>query len=86
MGLESVGDLALHIILTKLGPEDTARVACVSKRFRASASEDPLWFRFCSQDLGVTNPVDPHGNPAPSFKVTLLSNFGVIPLFFLILR
>ncbi|XP_028757198.1 F-box protein SKIP16 [Neltuma alba] len=70
MGLESVGDLALHIILAKLGPEDIARVACVSKKFRSSASEDSLWFRVCSQDLCVTNPVDPLGNPVPSFKVT----------------
>ncbi|KAK4286600.1 hypothetical protein QN277_003132 [Acacia crassicarpa] len=69
MGLESVGDLALHIILNKLGPEDIARVACVSKRFRSSASEDSLWFRVCSQDLCVTNPVDLLGNPLPSFKV-----------------
>ncbi|KAF7824341.1 F-box protein SKIP16 [Senna tora] len=70
MGLESVGDLALHIILSKLGPEDTARIACVSKRFRASASEDSLWLRICSQDLDVSNPIDPLGNPVPSFKVT----------------
>uniref|UniRef100_A0A2P2PS34 Uncharacterized protein n=1 Tax=Rhizophora mucronata TaxID=61149 RepID=A0A2P2PS34_RHIMU len=30
MGLETVGDLVLHIILMKLGPKDTARVACIS--------------------------------------------------------
>ena len=69
MGLDSVGDFALHMILTKLDPEDTARIACVSKRFRDSASEQPLWFQFCKDELGLTEPVDPLGNPAPSFKV-----------------
>lgn len=69
MGLEAVGDLALHIILRKLGAEESARAACVSKQLRASASEDPLWSHFCAQDLHLHQPLDPHGNLAPSFKV-----------------
>nr|XP_011457254.1 PREDICTED: F-box protein SKIP16 isoform X2 [Fragaria vesca subsp. vesca] len=70
MGLEAVGDLALHIILRKLGAEESARAACVSKQLRASASEDPLWSHFCAQDLHLHQPLDPHGNLAPSFKAS----------------
>ncbi|KAM5570174.1 F-box protein SKIP16 [Rosa sericea] len=68
MGLEAVGDLALHIILSKLGAEESGRAACVSKQLRASASEDPLWSHFCAQELHLSQPLDPHGNLAPSFK------------------
>ncbi|KAH7572835.1 hypothetical protein JRO89_XS03G0021700 [Xanthoceras sorbifolium] len=68
MGLESVGDLALHIILLKLGPKDTAVVACVNKKFRITASEECLWSKFCSEDLDLHAPLDPNGNLAPSFK------------------
>ncbi|KAK9287660.1 hypothetical protein L1049_016097 [Liquidambar formosana] len=42
MELEGLGELALHIILLKSGPENTAAVACVSKIFRDSASDDSL--------------------------------------------
>ncbi|XP_056171314.1 F-box protein SKIP16 [Syzygium oleosum] len=68
MELESVGDLALHVILTKLGPEDVGRVACVNRKLRLSAAEDTLWSRFCSQELDLSAPLDPHGDPLPSFK------------------
>ncbi|KFK42940.1 hypothetical protein AALP_AA1G058400 [Arabis alpina] len=68
MGLEDAGDLVLHIILTKTGPENTARVACVSKSLKLSASEESLWSIFCSIDLNITTPIDPHGDSAPSFK------------------
>ncbi|ESQ36310.1 hypothetical protein EUTSA_v10007687mg [Eutrema salsugineum] len=68
MGLEDAGDLVLHIILSKIGPENTARVACVSKRLQVSASEESLWSIFCSIDLNISTPLDPHGDPAPSFK------------------
>ncbi|XP_041000256.1 F-box protein SKIP16-like [Juglans microcarpa x Juglans regia] len=70
MGLESVGDLALHVILTKLGPKETATAACVNKKLRSLASEDSLWFKFCSQDLHLNHPLDPLGNSTPSFKVS----------------
>ncbi|OMP03941.1 hypothetical protein COLO4_10086 [Corchorus olitorius] len=69
MGLEGLGDLALHIILSKLGPEDTVRASCVSRRLRLSTSEDSLWAQFCFQDLHLSSPQDHQGNPAPSFKV-----------------
>lgn len=69
MGLEAVGDLALHTILSKLEAEDSARAACVSKKLRASASEDSLWSHFCARDLDLSQPLDPHGNLTPSFKV-----------------
>lgn len=72
MGLEIVGDLALNVILSGLGPKDTAKVACLSKRFKAAASEESLWSKFCSDDLDLASPLDPLGNPAPSFKVLLL--------------
>ncbi|KAI9194456.1 hypothetical protein LWI28_006191 [Acer negundo] len=68
MGLESVGDLALHVVLSKLGPKDTALVSCVNKRLKINASEDCLWSKFCSQDLDLHDPLDPNGNIAPSFK------------------
>ncbi|KAJ9178542.1 hypothetical protein P3X46_010420 [Hevea brasiliensis] len=68
MGLEAVGDLALNEILSELGPKETAKVACVNKRFKASATEDSLWSKFCSRDLDLSAPVDPQGNPVPSFK------------------
>ncbi|KAK3204385.1 hypothetical protein Dsin_018431 [Dipteronia sinensis] len=68
MGLESVGDLALHVVLSKLGPKDTALVSCVNKRLKITASEDSLWSKFCSQDLDLHAPLDPNGDRAPSFK------------------
>ncbi|KAK9288152.1 hypothetical protein L1049_016600 [Liquidambar formosana] len=82
MGLEGVGDLELHIILSKLGPKITAVISCVSKKFRDSASDDSLWFKFCSDDLDLSVPVDPYGNPAPSFKATYelwQEAFGMYP-------
>ncbi|KAL3635042.1 F-box protein skip16 [Castilleja foliolosa] len=68
MALENVGGLAMHIILSKLGPLQAASIACLSKRFRVWASEDTLWAQFCSDDLDLSSPVDPYGNPTPSFK------------------
>ncbi|XP_020217747.1 F-box protein SKIP16 [Cajanus cajan] len=68
MGLESVGDLAINVILKKLGAEDIARVACASKRFRSSASEDTLWMNLCFHELALTQPQDHLGNLLPSFK------------------
>ncbi|CAK7322645.1 unnamed protein product [Dovyalis caffra] len=70
MGLESVGDLAFNIILTKLGPKETAKVSCVSKKFKDLALEESLWSLFCRQDLDLSAPLDHHGNPLPSFKAT----------------
>ncbi len=71
MQLEAVGDLGLHIILSKLGPENVGKVACVSKKLLLSASEDSLWSKFCSDELGLASPVDPLGDPVPSFKVII---------------
>ena len=70
MGLEELEDLVLHTILSKLGPKDSARAACVSNKLRSSASEDSLWSIFCFQDLDLKEPLDPLGNPTPSFKVS----------------
>ncbi|KAJ6859969.1 F-box protein SKIP16-like isoform X1 [Populus alba x Populus x berolinensis] len=70
MGLDSVGDLALNIILKKLGPKETAKVSSVSKRFKDLASEKSLWSLFCLRDLDLSAPLDHHGNPLPSFKAT----------------
>ncbi|XP_010522171.1 PREDICTED: F-box protein SKIP16 [Tarenaya hassleriana] len=82
MGLEEAGDLVLHIILSELGPEGSARVSCVSKRLRVFASEDSLWSLFCFRDLNLSTPLDPHGNLSPSFKAAYLSwreAFGMYP-------
>lgn len=76
MGLESVGDLAIHVILSKLGAQDTARVACVSKRFCSSASDDTLWINHCFHELALTQPLDHLGNPLSSFKVGISAVFG----------
>ncbi|XP_022874657.1 F-box protein SKIP16-like [Olea europaea var. sylvestris] len=73
MELETVGSLAMHIILSKLGPSDVASVSCVGKRFHVWASDDSLWAKFCSFDLELSSPHDPHGNPAPSFKAAYLA-------------
>ncbi|KAI3700854.1 hypothetical protein L2E82_45494 [Cichorium intybus] len=68
IGLESIGGLAIHIILSKLGPSDAAAVACVNKRFKDWASDESLWSSFCAQELNLSSPIDPLGNPCPSFK------------------
>ncbi|KAL6528073.1 F-box protein skip16 [Orobanche hederae] len=68
MGLESVGGLAMHMILSKLGPLEAASVACLSQRFRVWASEDSLWAQFCFRDLDLSSPRDSYGNPTASFK------------------
>nr|XP_027117529.1 F-box protein SKIP16-like isoform X1 [Coffea arabica] len=67
--LESVGGLAMHVILSKLAPNDAASVACVSRRFRTWASDDDsLWSKFCSDDFQLNSPLDPVGNPTATFK------------------
>ncbi|KAI3700856.1 hypothetical protein L2E82_45497 [Cichorium intybus] len=68
IGLESIGGLAIHIIVSKLGPSDAAAVACVNKRFKDWASDESLWSSFCAQELNLSSPIDPLGNPSPSFK------------------
>jgi F-box protein 3 len=82
MGLERVGDLALNVILTKIGAKDTARIACVSKRLSLSASEESLWSKFCNDDLLLSYPIDPQGNPTSSFKLAYQlwrEAFGMYP-------
>ncbi|KAK4566617.1 hypothetical protein RGQ29_002759 [Quercus rubra] len=68
MDLEAMGDLVLHTILSNLTPKDTAIAACVSNKLKSSASADILWSKFCSQELDLNEPIDPLGNPTPSFK------------------
>ncbi|XP_019055583.1 PREDICTED: F-box protein SKIP16 isoform X2 [Nelumbo nucifera] len=69
MGFEDVGDFGIHLIISRLGPKDVAVLACVNKRLRVSASEENVWRKFCSEDLDLSAPEDPSGNPASSFKV-----------------
>lgn len=69
MGLGSINDNVLHIVLSQLSPKEVALVSCVEKRLKLSASDDGLWANICSQDLDLHTPLDPHGNLAPSFKV-----------------
>ncbi|CAL5211591.1 unnamed protein product [Lathyrus oleraceus] len=68
MDLESVGDLAIQLIMENLKPEDIATISCVSNRFRSFTSHDSLWFKICSTELSLTQPIDHLGNPLPSFK------------------
>ncbi|KAL6976196.1 F-box protein skip16 [Sarracenia purpurea var. burkii] len=82
MGLDSVGGLAVHEILSKLGSESTAAVGCVSKRFRDWAADDSLWSNFCADELDLFSPEDPLGNPTPTFKVAYQvwrEAFGMYP-------
>ncbi|RVW88580.1 F-box protein SKIP16 [Vitis vinifera] len=74
MRLEDLGDLAINAIISKLDAKDTVAVSCVSKKLRVSASEESLWLNHCSQDLGLSAPIDPLGKPAPSFKEESSSN------------
>ena len=81
MDLEAVGDLVLHTILSNLTPKDTAIAACVSNKLKSSASADILWSKFCSQELDLNEPIDPLGNPTPSFKVrTSFFAFSPMPI------
>ncbi|KAJ4968282.1 hypothetical protein NE237_014983 [Protea cynaroides] len=70
MGWEDLEDLALHLIISKLGAKNASILACVNKRLRVSVSEESLWLKFCSDDFDLSVPEDPHGNPLPSFKIT----------------
>lgn len=70
MWFEEVGDLVIHVILSKLNPQDVAAVACVSKSFKVWASDESLWHKFCFHELQLSAPEDPHGNILPSFKAT----------------
>ncbi|XP_034685809.1 F-box protein SKIP16-like isoform X3 [Vitis riparia] len=82
MGLEDLGDLAINAIISKLDAKDTVAVSCVSKKLRVSASEESLWLNHCSQDLGLSVPIDPIGKPVPSFKETYQlwrESFGMYP-------
>ncbi|CBI36723.3 unnamed protein product, partial [Vitis vinifera] len=82
MRLEDLGDLAINAIISKLDAKDTVAVSCVSKKLRVSASEESLWLNHCSQDLGLSAPIDPLGKPAPSFKETYQlwrESFGMYP-------
>ncbi|KAJ8755116.1 hypothetical protein K2173_018914 [Erythroxylum novogranatense] len=82
MGLEAVGDLALRHILTKLGGKDTARLACLNKRFLACTEDETLWSLFCLEDLGLRSPIDPQGSTVPSFKAAYklwMEAFGMYP-------
>lgn len=73
MALESVGALAMHVILSKLAPADASSVACVSRRFQSWVSDDEsLWSKFCLEDLELKSPLGPLGNAAPSYKVSRL--------------
>lgn len=69
IGIEGLGDLAIQVIISKLDPNDTAKVCCVSKKFRGWASDDLYWSINCSNDLDISSPIDPFGNPLPSFKL-----------------
>nr|AJF20614.1 SKIP16 [Chrysanthemum indicum] len=66
--LETVGDLAINIIVSKLNSSEAASVSCVNKRFKDWASDDSIWSSFCHQELKLSEPVDPSGNTCASFK------------------
>ncbi|KAI4369228.1 hypothetical protein MLD38_017696 [Melastoma candidum] len=69
MEMEAIGELALHMVMEKLGPKNVGRVACVSRKLRDCAAEETLWSKFCLEELGISSPVGPGGDPTPSFKV-----------------
>ncbi|EHA8589922.1 F-box protein SKIP16 [Cocos nucifera] len=83
VGLDGLEGLVLETILSKLEPVVVTTVACVSTRLRAAASDDSLWRHFCARDLGLDAPLDPDGNPCPSFKEAYkiwFRSFGRYPL------
>ncbi|CAL4993795.1 unnamed protein product [Urochloa decumbens] len=82
-GLESIEGLALDTVISKAGSRPAAALACASTRLRAAVADDSLWRRFCAEDLGLDAPVDPDGQPLPSFQVAYkvwLESFGMYPL------
>ncbi|GAB4825444.1 F-box protein skip16 [Ancistrocladus abbreviatus] len=82
MALEGAGDLAMSIILAKLEATDAAKVACVNRRFRVWASEESLWRSHCAEELDLSAPLDPSGNPTPSFRESYQAwreAFGMYP-------
>ncbi|CAH9076082.1 unnamed protein product [Cuscuta epithymum] len=58
-------------------------MACISRRFRNWVSEDDsLWSKFCTDELGLSSPQDPLGNPTSSFRVsyqTWREDFNMYP-------
>ncbi|KAF7151607.1 hypothetical protein RHSIM_Rhsim02G0082000 [Rhododendron simsii] len=62
------GALAIHEILSKLGPTDTAAAGCLNTRFRDWVADESLWSKFCADELDLSSPQDPLGNPTPTFK------------------
>lgn len=66
---EVLGDFEIHEILSKLDSNDTAKIACVNKKFKAWVSDDAFWSLHCANDLSLSSPTDPLGKPAPSFEV-----------------
>ncbi|KAL8116985.1 F-box protein SKIP16-like [Apium graveolens] len=68
MGIEILGGLEISKILTKLGPNEIAKVGCVSHSFQDWVSDDSIWSQFCAQELQLYSPEDPFGNPTRSFK------------------
>ena len=68
-GIEVLGEWGINVIISKLDPNDTATVSCVSKKFKVWASDDLIWASHCFNDLNLNSPVDPFGNTVPSFKV-----------------
>ncbi|ONK77279.1 uncharacterized protein A4U43_C02F4910 [Asparagus officinalis] len=83
MGLEGLGDLILETIISKLDPENAASIACASTKLKAAACDENLWRIFCARDFDLDSPLDPEGNPCPSFKVAYkvwIKSFGMYPL------
>ncbi|XP_047308720.1 F-box protein SKIP16 [Impatiens glandulifera] len=66
--METVGGFAVHEILLRLSSKDAASLACVNSKFRIWASDETLWSNFCADELDLTSPVDPFGNPTSTFK------------------
>ncbi|KAL8104375.1 hypothetical protein AgCh_028546 [Apium graveolens] len=66
--MERLGGLAIHKILSKLGPKQTAIVGCVNHTFQEWVCDESLWSHFCAQHLHLSSPLDPSGNLAPSFQ------------------
>ena len=69
-GLESMEGLVIDTVISKAGARPAAVLACASTRLRAAVADESLWRRFCAEDLGLDAPVDPDGQPLPSFQVS----------------
>lgn len=69
--MTAFGDLELACIanvLSRLGPDDCGRAACVASLWRAAVADDVLWRRHLRADFAASECAGPGDAPAASYK------------------